>query len=166
MARHPTHNLGDFLAAPDMTSKPTQSLLAPPHCDDCGHALERGVQQRTWTYKGQSATAEQPAWYCPVNLAHEPVLDEADIEATEGVFLALRAQVEGTLAAAEVQRIRRRLGLSQRQAGRLLGGGPMAFHKYEKGEIAVTRAVAVLLRLLDRHPELLGEIAGRQERAA
>ncbi len=132
-----------------------------PKCDDCGHALVRGVHPRTWTYMGKSVTAEQPAWYCPVNLEHEPVLDEADITATEAIFLALRAEVEGTLPAAEVQRIRRRLGLSQRQAGRLLGGGPMAFHKYEKGEIATTRSVAVLLRLLDRHPDLDQEIAGR-----
>ncbi len=50
--------------------------------------------------------------------------------------------------------------MSQREAGRVLGGGPMAFHKYEKGEIAMTRAAAVLLRLLDRHPDLLAEIVG------
>ena len=137
-----------------------------PICDDCGHALVRGIQPRTWTYKGRSVTAEQPAWYCPVDVDHEPVLDQADIVATEAVFLAMRTEVEGTLSAEEVQRIRRRLGLSQRQAGRLLGGGPMAFHKYEKGEVAITRSVAVLLRLLDRHPELLGEIPGRQDRAA
>ena len=42
----------------------------------------------------------------------------------------------------------------------------MAFHKYEKGEVATTRSVAVLLRLLDRHPDLLEEIGGREDRAA
>ena len=65
----------------------------------------------------------------------------------------------------EVARIRGKLGLSQRKAGRLLGGGPMAFHKYEKGEVAVTRSVSVLLRLLDTHPELLVEIPDRPHRA-
>lgn len=99
-------------------------------------------------------------------MEHGPVLDQADILTIEAVILSLRTEVEGTLPAAEVQRIRRRLGLSQRHAGRLLGGGPMAFHKYEKGEVAITRSVAVLPRLLDRHPELLGEIPGRQDRAA
>jgi hypothetical protein len=38
----------------------------------------------------------------------------------------------------------------------------MAFHKYEKGEIAMTRSGALLLRLLDRHPELLAEIVGQR----
>jgi HTH-type transcriptional regulator/antitoxin MqsA len=140
------------------------SLLntAQPRCDECGTLLHRGSQPRNWTYKGRTLTADQPGWYCGVEPHHEPVYDEPDIEATEGVFLELRAEVDGTLAPAEVQRIRRRLGLSQREAGRVLGGGPMAFHKYEKGEIAMTRSGALLLRLLDRHPELLVEIVGQR----
>ena len=144
----------------------TTQPLAPPHCTDCGAELARQSRPRVWSYKGRAITVSQPGWYCPVAETHDPVLDEADILATEAAILNLRADVEGTLPAHEVQRIRRRLQLSQRQAGRLLGGGPMAFHKYEKGEIAVTRSVSVLLRLLDRHPESLHEINGPIRQAA
>lgn len=136
--------------------------IAQPRCEECGTLLHRSSQPRTWTYKGRSVTVDQPGWYCGVEPDHEPVYDEPDIEATEPVFLALRAEVEDTLPPAEVLRIRRRLGMSQREAGRVLGGGPMAFHKYEKGEVAMTRAAAVLLRLLDRHPDLLAEIVGQR----
>ena len=144
----------------------TELHVNPPQCEDCAAILQRGLRPRTWTYKGQSVTVDQPGWYCPADHAHECVFDEGDMLATEGAILGLRAAVEGTLPAAEVRRIRCRLGLSQRQAGRLLGGGPMAFHKYERGEIAVTRSVTVLLRLLDRHPELVGEVIGRVGKAA
>jgi len=137
-----------------------------PKCDQCNAVMVRDTRPRTWTYKGRSVTVDQPGWCCPQDVQHPPVLDGPDIAATEAAFLGLRAEVDGLLAPAEVGRIRRRLGLSQRQAGRLLGGGPMALHKYEKDEVAVVRSVAVLLRLLDQHPELLREIPERGDRAA
>lgn len=59
----------------------------------------------------------------------------------------------------EVRRIRRKLGLSQVAAARLTGGGHNAFSRYERGEAVPLPAVVNLLRLLDKHPELLKELA-------
>jgi HTH-type transcriptional regulator/antitoxin MqsA len=59
----------------------------------------------------------------------------------------------------EIRRIRRKLGLSQIAAARLTGGGHNAFSRYERGEVAPLPAVITLLRLLDKHPELLKDIA-------
>jgi DNA-binding transcriptional regulator YiaG len=39
------------------------------------------------------------------------------------------------LSPADIRRIREKLGLSQAEAGELLGGGPRAFTKYENGTI-------------------------------
>jgi len=58
----------------------------------------------------------------------------------------------------EIRRIRRKLGLSQIAAARLTGGGHNAFSRYERGEVAPLPAVITLLRLLDKHPELLKDI--------
>ncbi len=58
----------------------------------------------------------------------------------------------------EIRRIRRKLGLSQVAAARLTGGGHNAFSRYERGEVAPLPAVIKLLRLLDKHPELLKDI--------
>jgi HTH-type transcriptional regulator/antitoxin MqsA len=58
----------------------------------------------------------------------------------------------------EIRRIRRKLGLSQIAAGRLTGGGHNAFSRYERGEAAPLPAVINLLRLLDKHPELLKDL--------
>jgi HTH-type transcriptional regulator/antitoxin MqsA len=60
---------------------------------------------------------------------------------------------------AEICRIRKRLGLSQAKAARLTGGGHNAFSRYERGEAMPLPAVINLFRLLDRHPDLLKEIA-------
>ena len=45
-----------------------------------------------------------------------------------------------------------RLGLSQKDAGRLIGGGPNAFQKYESGDVLVSHGVASALLLLERDP--------------
>lgn len=72
----------------------------------------------------------------------------------ELVLRARRRQQE------DIKRIRRKLGLSQREAARLTGGGHNAFSRYERGEASPLPAVTNLFRLLDNHPELLRELVG------
>ena len=45
---------------------------------------------------------------------------------------------------AKMKQWRRRLGLTQVQAGALLGVGPRMFRRYEKGEYNITRTIALL----------------------
>ena len=62
------------------------------------------------------------------------------------------------LVPSEVKRIRKKLGLTQKQAGEIFGGGIRAFSQYERGESTQSKATDGLLRLLDLHPELLSEV--------
>jgi transcriptional regulator with XRE-family HTH domain len=62
----------------------------------------------------------------------------------------------------DIRRIRESLGLSQVEAGELLGGGPRAFTKYESGTIKPAASVANLLRLLEADPSTLSTLAGRK----
>jgi DNA-binding transcriptional regulator YiaG len=62
----------------------------------------------------------------------------------------------------EIREIRERLGLSQAEAGELLGGGPRAFTKYETGTIKPAASVANILRLLDANPAALSTLSGRK----
>lgn len=59
-----------------------------------------------------------------------------------------------------IRRIREKIGLSQVEAGELLGGGPRAFTKYESGTIKPTAATANLLRLLDAKPSAIITLSG------
>jgi HTH-type transcriptional regulator/antitoxin MqsA len=52
------------------------------------------------------------------------------------------------MSPSEVALVRERLGLSQRKAGELLGGGPRAFQKYEAGTQAVSAPMSNLLRVV------------------
>jgi HTH-type transcriptional regulator/antitoxin MqsA len=63
------------------------------------------------------------------------------------------------LSPRHIASIRERLSLSQRRAGELLGGGPRSFQKYESGGQQVSVPMANLLRLLEKDPRRLREIA-------
>lgn len=64
------------------------------------------------------------------------------------------------LSPQDIRRIREKIGLSQVEAGELLGGGPRAFTKYENGTIKPTAATANILRLLDANPSALITLSG------
>ena len=44
------------------------------------------------------------------------------------------------------------------EAGEIFGGGVNAFSRYENGKTKPPVALVKLLKVLDRHPELLGEV--------
>ena len=52
----------------------------------------------------------------------------------------------------------KKLALEQREAAEFFGGGVNAFSRYETGKIRPPLALVKLLRVLERHPELLGEV--------
>ena len=59
----------------------------------------------------------------------------------------------------EMKRIRRKLHFTQKSAVQLLsGGGHNAFSRYERAEVEPPKPLFVLMRLLDRHPELVAEL--------
>ena len=64
----------------------------------------------------------------------------------------------------EIRAIRLRLGLTQADAGDLLGGGPSGFAKYEKGDVSPSAALTKLLRLVDADPSLIDTLRGEGRR--
>ena len=60
----------------------------------------------------------------------------------------------------EIRAIRTGLGLSQVEAGKLLGGGPRAFTKYEAGTVKPAASVVTLLRLLEANPDMINVLRG------
>jgi HTH-type transcriptional regulator/antitoxin MqsA len=126
-------------------------------CHACGSHMVRDVRPDAVAYKGRSVAIQQPGWYCKD--CDEILFDADDAAVAESAFIGLKTEVDNILSPSEVQRIRKKLGLSQRQAGALLGGGPRSFQKYESGTDWVTRAMTNLLRLLDHDPKLLGKLS-------
>ncbi len=75
------------------------------------------------------------------------------MDVSDRLLNLLKAQAEHLVLPSEVRRIRKKLGLNQQMAGALLGGGPNAFHKYERGEVLPSKAISNLLRVLEAMPE-------------
>jgi len=116
-----------------------------------GQPMERGTRPVTLTYKGAKATFDMPGWYSEA--ADEGVHSKEDMKVSDLHLAELKARVDNLIGPAEVRRIRKKLNLTQREAGKVVGGGPNAFQKYESGEVLASRAVSNLLRILARHPE-------------
>lgn len=66
-----------------------------------------------------------------------------------------RRIVDGLLPSYEIHRIRKKLKLNVKDASKIIGGGGIAFSKYETGVVNQSLAVDNLLRVLDENPALL-----------
>lgn len=126
-------------------------------CPECGGNAVFETRTDTVAYKGHTAPVTVAGHWC--RKCGEAVFEGDTLEKRERAFLELRAKVEGVLSPRHVASIRERLKLSQRRAGELLGGGPRAFQKYESGGQQVSVPMANLLRLLEKDPRRLSEIA-------
>ncbi len=103
----------------------------------------------TINYKGLSATFDMPGAYCECG---EGIVNSKDMGVSDRQLNLLKAQAENLVLPSDVRRIRKKLGLNQQAAGQVLGGGPSAFNKYEKGEVLPSKAISNLLRVLEAVP--------------
>ena len=69
------------------------------------------------------------------------------------------------IAPEEIRAIRKQIGLSQTEAGELIGGGPRAFTKYEAGTVKPAASVISLLRVLEANPAVLATLREHEPRS-
>lgn len=127
--------------------------MSNPICPETGAPMHRGVRPMTLTYKSDSLTFDMPGWYC--EKSEESIHTGEDMKVSDRMLNLLKARSEKLLEPEEVRRIRKKLHLSQEEAGLLIGGGPRAFQKYESGDLLPSRAVSSALVLLDHDPAAL-----------
>jgi HTH-type transcriptional regulator / antitoxin MqsA len=127
--------------------------MSNPICPETGAPMYRGVRPMTLTYKGESLTFDMPGWYC--DQSEESIHTGEDMKISDRKLNLLKARSDKLLEPEEIRRIRKKLHLSQEEAGLLIGGGPRAFQKYESGDLLPSRAVSSALMLLDHDPGAL-----------
>lgn len=118
-----------------------------------GQVLSRQVRMQTVTFGSLSAEVEVPGWY-PED-GSDSIHSGRDLEKKEEVFQELR-QAYGK----RVRKIRKNLKLTQVEAGSIVGGGPRAFQKYERGVMAPSEAAIGLLEILSVDPSKLSILKG------
>jgi HTH-type transcriptional regulator/antitoxin MqsA len=133
--------------------------MANPVCPTTGVPMQRGVRPLTLTYKGESITVDMPGWYS--DASDEGILTGIDMKVSDRALNRLKARTEGLLEPEEIRRIRKKLRLSQVEAGEMIGGGPRAFQKYEAGDLLPSRAISSALVLLDHAPGSLRVLKAR-----
>ena len=128
-------------------------------CPVCGAAeLIHDVRDLPYTYKGESTfipavTGE----FCPA--CAESILEAAESERVMREMRAFSKQVNAAIVDPDfITQVRKKLALDQREAAELFGGGVNAFSRYENGKTKPPLALVKLLKVLDRHPELLSEV--------
>jgi HTH-type transcriptional regulator/antitoxin MqsA len=129
-------------------------------CPVCGAAeLIRDTRDMPYTYKGASTViAAVTGDFCPA--CGEVILNrEHGDRYSEQVGLFQRQVNSAFVDPGYIARVRKKLDLDQRQAAELFGGGVNAFSRYENGKTKPPLALVKLFKLLDRYPNLLGEVS-------
>lgn len=128
-------------------------------CPSCAAAeLVRDTRDMPYTYKGETTfIADVTGDYCPA--CGEAVLDQVESTRTSAAMVEFNKQVNASIVdPAFIASVRKKLALDQQQAAEIFGGGVNAFSRYENGRTRPPLALVKLLKVLDRHPDLLDEV--------
>lgn len=128
-------------------------------CPSCGAAkLVHDTRDQTYTYKGETTVLPQVTGdFCPA--CDESILDAVESRRTMNLMLAFNKQVNAAIVDPDfIVSVRKKLDLDQREAAEIFGGGVNAFSRYENGKTKPPLALVKLLKVLDRHPDLLAEV--------
>ena len=128
-------------------------------CPICGHSdLIRDIREKSYTYKGESTIISSVTGdFCPA--CGEVVLDKDESARVSSLMLEFNKQVNASIVdPVFITKVRKKLALDQREAGEIFGGGVNAFSRYENGKTRPSLSLVKLLKVLDRHPDLLSEI--------
>jgi HTH-type transcriptional regulator/antitoxin MqsA len=131
-------------------------------CPVCGAAeLIHDTRDLPYSYKGETTLIPAvTADFCPA--CGESITDLAETDRVMREMQAFNQQVNAAIVDPRfIARVRKKLHLGQREAAALFGGGVNAFSRYENGKTKPPLALVRLLTLLDRHPELLGELSAK-----
>lgn len=128
-------------------------------CPICAEAeLVHDTRDIPYTYKGESTIIPGVTGdFCAA--CGESILDAVESARTSSMMLDFNKQVNASIVDPEfIVSVRKKLALDQREAAEIFGGGVNAFSRYENGKTKPPLALVKLLRVLERHPDLLAEV--------
>ena len=122
---------------------------------------EARYSTETYGYKGQQFSLSDSEYSVCRECGFDVVLPRQKRQ-NEARIRDEHRRIDGLLTGPQIKAIRRRLGLTQAEAARLMGGGDNAFSKYERGEVTQSVAMNQLLLVLAAVPDALGVLATRK----
>lgn len=128
-------------------------------CPVCGAAeLVHDTRDMPYIYKGETTTISSVTGdFCPA--CGEVVLNRECGDRYSDSIGQFQRQVNSEYVDPRyITQVRKKLDLDQRQAAEIFGGGVNAFSRYENGKTKPSVALVKLLKVLERHPDLLDEV--------
>ncbi len=123
-------------------------------CPICDHPLQVTSVTETFTYKG--STLEYPEYVVhKCNGCQEEFVGDDTMRSSTRRIRDFHREVDGFLTSTKIKEIRMKLGYTQDNLGRVLGGGVKAFARYENGDVTQSKSMDNLLRILDAKPEAI-----------
>lgn len=145
------------------------------NCPICGEGQLLVCQvPDTMEYNGK--TKESMLHLSECDTCGSETATKEQLRINQRIMNAFKKEVDGLLSAIEIKDIRTSLGLTIEQAGKLFGGGPVAFSKYENDALTHSQAMdaalvmakvsksAVLHLAKAKYPELVALIEGNSLR--
>ena len=128
-------------------------------CPVCGEAeLIHDTRDLPYTYKGETTVIPAVAAdFC--RACDESITDLTETGRVMREMQAFNKQVNAAIVdPGFIVSVRKKLNLGQRETAEIFGGGINAFSRYENGRTKPPLALVKLLKVLDRHPDLLNEV--------
>lgn len=128
-------------------------------CPICAWAdLVHDTRDIPYVYKGESTVLPAVTGeFCPA--CDEAIFDADESRRVSALMREFSKQVNASFVdPAFIASVRKKLDLDQRQAAEIFGGGVNAFSRYENGKTKPPLSLVLLLKMLDRHPDLLDEL--------
>ncbi|CBL45366.1 conserved hypothetical protein [gamma proteobacterium HdN1] len=128
-------------------------------CPACGGAkFIQDTRDLPYSYKGHDTVILAVTGdFCA--RCGESITDAAENERVMREVKAFNRQINTSNSdPAFILSMRKKLNLAQSEAAKIFGGGINAFSRYENGVSEPPLSLIKLLKLLDRHPELLKEL--------
>lgn len=126
-------------------------------CPICGEGhVTSHIEMVESEYKGE--TRMLPSHYQLCDTCHSDFAGAGEGRLNKRAIMAFRKSVDGLLTGSEILALRKRYGMTQDQAARLFGGGPVAFSKYENDDVAQSESMDSLLRLVRRSEAAFWEL--------
>lgn len=125
-------------------------------CQECGSEMITKTVDETLNLDGQSLTLHgMRGDFC--DSCGEGIWDETSyhryVEGQEALVRSVRGNT-----GSDIRRIRKKLNLTQKDFAELFGLGKLSFSRYETGKTRPPAYFIKLLKLLEKHPELLKEM--------
>ncbi len=128
-----------------------------PICEE-GLLVDHVVSEEKEYHRTKGSVALE---YSECSFCGSEQANSAQTRANKRAMIAFKKEIDGLLIGEQIRALRNRYQITQSQAARIFGGGPVAFSKYESDDVMQSEAMDNLLRMADRFPQMFYALADK-----